>query len=255
MKTRDFRSFCIAWAHAWLQEIRNIIYQISSRQHICSQSEANETKDWASRQSRSEVSQTWSSECCEQYIFSFVSELEFFFYQEMLTLRTWTEKTFISVQDQLFDHKLDVIEYYLDQDVQVDTKVCFLKRFFNEMMQKMIRLVSLTADLNASTELLKKQKAEFRNHSKIICLSNRNKTFTAQLKLQSYKLISTTKETSLYNQKMRAQARLNSFKVELRHSMIEKSRKRHFRKIDTIVFDLQFSVSSNQKNSMFNESA
>ncbi len=37
--------------------------------------------------------------------------------------------------------------------------------------------------------------------------------------------------------------------------MIEKSRKQHFRKIDTIVFDLQFSVSSNQKNSMFNESA
>ncbi len=96
------------------------------------------------------------------------------------------------------------------------------------MMQKMTRLVSLTADLNASTELLKKQKAEFRNHSKIIRFSNRNKTLTAQLKSQSYKLISTTKETSLYNQKMRAQARLNSFKVELQHFMIEKSRKRHF---------------------------
>ncbi len=122
-------------------------------------------------------------------------------------------------------------------------------------MQKMTRLVSLTADFNTLTELSKKQKAEFHNHSKIIHLSNRNKTLTAQLKSQSYKLINTTKETSLYNQKMRAQARLNSFKVELRHSMIEKSRKRHFRKIDTIVFDLQFSVSSNQKNSMFNESA
>ncbi len=173
----------------------------------------------------------------------------------MLISRTWTEKTLVSVQDQLFDHKLDAAKYYLDQDVQVDIKVCFLKRFFNEMMQKMTRLVSLTADFNSSTELSKKQKAEFHNHSKIIHLSNRNKTLTAQLKSQSYKLINTTKETSLYNQKMRAQARLNSFKVELRHSMIEKSRKRHFRKIDTIVFDLQFSVSSNQKNSMFNESA
>ncbi len=173
----------------------------------------------------------------------------------MLISRTWTEKTLISVQDQLFDHKLDVTEYYLDQDVQVDTKVCFLRRLFNEMMQKMTWLVSLTADLNASTELLKKQKAEFHNHSKIICLSNRNKTLTAQLKSQSYKLISTTKETSLYNQKMRAQARLNSFQVKLQHSMIEKNWKRHFWKIDTIVFDLQFSVSSNQKNSMFNEFA
>ncbi len=178
-----------------------------------------------------------------------------FFNQEMLISRTWTEKTLVSVQDQLFDHKLDMTEYYLDQDVQVDIKVCFLRRFFNEMMQKMTRLVSLTADFNASTELSKKQKAEFRNHSKIIRLSNRNKTLTAQLKLQSYKLISTAKETSLYNQKMRAQARLNSFKVELQHSMIKKSRKRHFWKIDTIVFDLQFSASSNQKNSMSNEFA
>ena len=123
------------------------------------------------------------------------------------------------------------------------------------MVQKMTRLASLTADLNASTELSKEQKAEFRNHSKIIRLSNRNKTLTAQLKSQSYKLISTTKETSLYNQKMRAQARLNSFKVELRHSMIEKNRKRHFRKIDTIVFNSQFFASSNQKNSMNDESA
>jgi len=105
------------------------------------------------------------------------------------------------------------------------------------------------------TELSKKQKAEFHNHSKIICFSNRNKTLTAQLKSQSYKFISMTKETSLYNQKMRAQARLNFFKVELQHSIIEKNQKQHFRKINTIVFDLQFSVSLNQKNSMFNESA
>ena len=173
----------------------------------------------------------------------------------MLISSTWTEKTFASVRDQLFDHKLDATEYYLDQDVQVDIKVCFLKRFFNEMIQKMIRLVSLTVDFNASTKLSKKQKAEFRNHSKILRLSNRNKILTAQLKSQSYRLINIAKETSLYNQKMTAQARLSSYKVRLRQTMIEKSRKQHFRKIDTIVFDSQFSASSNQKNSMTNESA
>ena len=67
------------------------------------------------------------------------------------------------------------------------------------MVQKMARLVSLTADFNASTELSKKQKAEFRNHLKVIRLNNRNKTLTAQLKSQVYKLINTTKETLLYN--------------------------------------------------------
>ncbi len=187
--------------------------------------------------------------------FSSVPELEIVFSQEMLISRTWTEKTFVSVRDQLFDHKLDATEYYLDQDVQIDIKACFLRRLFNEMMQKMTRLVSLTVDFNVSTKLSKKQKAEFRIHSKILRLSNRNKTLTAQLKSQSYRLISIAKETSLYNQKMKAQAWLNSYKVRLRHSMIEKSRKRHFRKIDTIVFNSQFFVSSNQKNSMNDESA
>ncbi len=37
--------------------------------------------------------------------------------------------------------------------------------------------------------------------------------------------------------------------------MIEKGRKRHFRKANTIAFDLQFFASSNQKNSMSNEPA
>ncbi len=116
-----------------------------------------------------------------------------------------------------------MIEYYLDQDVQINIKVRFLRRFFNEMMQKMIRLVSLTVDFNASMKLSKKQKAEFRRHFNVIRLSNRNKTLTVKLKSQDYKLINIAKETSLYEQKMKVQARLNSYKVRLQQFMIEKS--------------------------------
>ena len=123
------------------------------------------------------------------------------------------------------------------------------------MVQKMVRLTSLTVDPNASTKLSEKQKAEFRIHSKILRLSNRNKALTAQLKSQGYRLISIAKGTLLYNEKMKAQARLNSYKVRLRHSMIEKSRKRHFRKVDTIAFNLQFFVSSDQKLSVSDEPA
>jgi len=47
------------------------------------------------------------------------------------------------------------------------------------MVQKMARLASLTADPNAPTELPKEQKAGFRNHPKVIRLSNRNKALTA----------------------------------------------------------------------------
>ncbi len=97
----------------------------------------------------------------------------------MLTPRTWTGKALANVRDQLFDHKLGATRYYLDQDVQVDTKACFLGRPSNEMVQKMARLASLTADPNAPTELPKEQKAGFRNHPKVIRLSNRNKALTA----------------------------------------------------------------------------
>jgi hypothetical protein len=115
------------------------------------------------------------------------------------------------------------------------------------MVQKMARLASLTADSNAPTELSEEQKAEFRKHPNVIRLSNRNKALTAKLKSRGYKLISTAKGTPLYDQQMKAQARLNSCKVRLRHSMIEKVRKRYFRKADTISFDSQFSASSGRK--------
>lgn len=41
-----------------------------------------------------------------------------------------------SVRDQLFDHKLGsaTAEYYLDQEIQVDTKVCLLGRPSNEIV-------------------------------------------------------------------------------------------------------------------------
>ncbi len=123
------------------------------------------------------------------------------------------------------------------------------------MVQKMARLASLTADPNAPTELSEEQKAEFRIHPKVLRLSNRNKALTAQLKSQGYRPISTAKGTLLYNEKMKAQARLNSYKVRLRHSMIEKGRKRHFRKADTIAFNSQFSASSGQKLSVSDEPA
>lgn len=105
--------------------------------------------------------------------------------------------------------------YYLDQDVQVDTKACLLGRPSNEMVQKMARLASLTADLNAPTKLLEGQIAEFCNHLKVIRLSNKNKALTAKLRSQGYVLMSTAKGTPLYDQKMKAQARLNSFKFRL----------------------------------------
>lgn len=58
-----------------------------------------------------------------------------------------------SVRDQTFDHQQGAVGYYLDQEVRFDTKACYLGRPSNEVIQKMARLASLTADASAPTEL------------------------------------------------------------------------------------------------------
>ncbi|KAL2048926.1 hypothetical protein ABVK25_010779 [Lepraria finkii] len=50
------------------------------------------------------------------------------------------------------------------------------------------------------------------------------------------------KGTRLFEKKKKIEARLNCLKTKLRDYMIEKGRKRHFRKADTVAFDSQFSA-------------
>ena len=148
-----------------------------------------------------------------------------------------------SVRDQLHDHKIGsaTAGYYLDQD---DTKTCLLGRPSNEIVQKTARLAGLNADANIPTELSEEQQAKFRTNPKLIRLSKRNKALTTELNRQGYRPWGTAKGTRLYDRKIKAEARLTVYKIKLRDSMMEKARKRHFRKADTIAFDSQFSASS-----------
>lgn len=75
-----------------------------------------------------------------------------------------------SVRDQIFDHKPGAVTYYLDQEVRFDTKACYLRRPSNDVVQKMARLASLTADASAPTELSSEQKAELSQHPQVIWL-------------------------------------------------------------------------------------
>ncbi len=68
----------------------------------------------------------------------------------------------------------------------------------------------------------------------------KRKALTTQIHA-AYRPISTVKGTRLFEKKKEAEARLNCFKTRLRNDMIEKARKRHFRKADTVAFDSQFS--------------
>ena len=106
----------------------------------------------------------------------------------------------------------------------------------------MARLASLTADRSAPTELSSEQKAELRRHPQVIRLSQKNRALTNKIHAAGYRPISTAKGTPLFEQKKRIEARLNYIKTTIRNRMIEKARKRHFRKADTVAFDSQFSV-------------
>ena len=63
-----------------------------------------------------------------------------------------------------------------------------------------------------------------------------------QIHVAGYRPISTIKGIPLFEKKKRIEARLNYLKTIIRNYMIEKARKQHFRKADTITFDSQFSV-------------
>lgn len=92
-----------------------------------------------------------------------------------------TDKAPSSVRDQTFDHQKGAVGYYLDQEVRFDTKACYLGRPSNEVVQKMARLASLTADASAPTELSSEQKSELAIHPKVIKLGQRNKSFTRRI--------------------------------------------------------------------------
>ncbi|SLM34469.1 Protein of unknown function DUF3435 [Lasallia pustulata] len=91
-----------------------------------------------------------------------------------------------SVQDQIFDHKQGAVGYYLDQEIRFDTDSCYLGKPSNEVVQKMARLASLTANANALRELSSEQKAKLKQNPQVIQLGQRNKALTAQIHAAGY---------------------------------------------------------------------
>lgn len=85
-------------------------------------------------------------------------------------LTSSTDKAPASVRDQIFDHKIGSVRSYLDEEVRFDTKACYLGRPSNDVIQRMARLASLTADASAPTELSSEQKAKLSRHPQVMWL-------------------------------------------------------------------------------------
>jgi hypothetical protein len=144
------------------------------------------------------------------------------------------------VRDQIFDHQQGVVDYYLNQEIQFDTKSYYLGKPSNEVVQKIAKLANLTIDTSASTKLSFEQKAKFAQHPQVIQLAQRNKALTTRIRVAGYNTIDDAKGTCLFQKKKKTKARLNCLKIKLRNHMMTQARKRHFRKANTLIFDTQF---------------
>ncbi|KAA6415050.1 MAG: hypothetical protein FRX48_01801 [Lasallia pustulata] len=112
-----------------------------------------------------------------------------------------------SVRDQIFAHKQGAVGYYLDQEIRFYTESCYLGKPSSEVVQKMARLASLTANANAPRELSSEQKAKLIQHPQVIRLDQRNKALTAQIHAAGYKTICDAEGTSLFKEKKKVEAR------------------------------------------------
>ena len=175
---------------------------------------------------------TWPPERCWQYVSPFDPNSSLFSMAEKCRRwcrAIWPDKAPPSVRDQIFDHKFSAVRYYLDQEVPLETKVCYLWRHSNEVVQKAVRLASLTANTSAPTDLSSEQKTNLNHHPTVIRLSQKNKALTFRIHAAGYKPISAARGTSLFERKKKAKARLNCFRARLWSDLIEKARKQYSR--------------------------
>lgn len=131
-----------------------------------------------------------------------------------------TDKAPFSVRDQTFHHQQGAVGYYLDQEVRFDTKVYYLGRPSNEVVQEMARLASLTADANTPRELSSEQKSQLIIHPRVIKLGQRSKIVTQRICRAGFRNIADAQGATLFQKKKKAKARLNTVKKRLRDKMI-----------------------------------
>ena len=86
------------------------------------------------------------------------------------------------VRDQIFDHHLNAVQYYLNREIRFNTQAAFLDRPSDEVMQKLIRLMTLTVDLDAPNELSGEHSKKVANSKRVFQLDHRSKDLTAKLK-------------------------------------------------------------------------
>ena len=151
-----------------------------------------------------------------------------------------TDKTFSFVRDQIFDHQLNAVRYYLDRKIQFNTQTVFLDRSFNKIVQKLVRLMTLTVDFSVLIELFDELSKKLANSKQVIHLSSKSKRLIVKIRIKYELMKHASRKNSWVKKKKDVDAVLHHEKTNHWSRMIDKVRKQHFRNVDTDTLEAQF---------------
>ena len=145
-----------------------------------------------------------------------------------------------SVRDQIFDHQSDTVRYYLDREVRFNTQAAFVDRPSNELVQKLARRMTLTADPTAPTRLSAEMSTKLNINKIVVRLRQRNRALTKKLR-DKYRFVRLVPpDDPRLQDKKSICAALRREKSNRRNRILEKARRRHVRTAETVTLEAQF---------------
>lgn len=154
----------------------------------------------------------------------------------MANKRTLLGKAPDSVRNQIFDHASAVpTPWYLDQEVRFDTQATFLERPSDGVVQRLARLMTMTANRTAPTKY---------SNRDVRRLSEQTKRLTGELKRRYGYVVDAPETDPIMREKETIDAALHTLKENLRNKLLARDRRRHFRDADTSTLEAQFSQGS-----------
>lgn len=163
----------------------------------------------------------------------------------MANKRTLLGKAPDSVRNQIFDHASAApTPWYLDQEVRFDTQAAFLERPSDGVVQKLARLMTMTADRTAPTKYSDKALGKVANNRDVRRLSEQTKRLTGELKKRYGCVVDAPETDPIMREKETIDAALHTLKENLRNKLLARERRRHFRDADTSILEAQFSQGS-----------
>ena len=141
----------------------------------------------------------------------------------------------------MFDHASAApTAWYLDQEVRFNTQAAFLERPSDGLVQKLARLMTLTADRNAPTRYSDKESRKIACNRVVKRLSERTRGLTAELRKKYNFVNNAPRADPAMQEKLSTDAALHTLKENLRNKYLTQDRKRYFRNADTLTLEAQF---------------